>query len=71
MNRERDERQKRHMRAVHEFFIAEYRDDIADYQQKMDEAAERGLENDRRLYEQRLTKAKEWLAQEEARQLPV
>jgi uncharacterized protein Yka (UPF0111/DUF47 family) len=68
---ERDERQKRHMRMLHEFFMAEYRDDIVEYQQSMDEAAERGNEYERRMWEQRLTSAKERLAREEARQLPV
>jgi hypothetical protein len=71
MNKEREERQKRHLQAMHEYLIAEYRDDIVEYQQSMDEAAARGNEYARRTYEQMLADAKEGLAREEARRLPV
>lgn len=71
MSLEREERQKRHMRELHEYLIAELRDNIAEYEQKLAEAEARGNEYSRKTYEQRLAETKASLARAEARKLPI
>lgn len=71
MSPEREERQKRHLQALHEYLIAELRDDIVEYQQDIDEAAARGNEHERKMYEEWLSEAQQKLAREENRKLPI
>lgn len=71
MSDERDERQRRHFQMLREDLIAECRDNIVEYERKMDAAAARGNEHERRMYEQWLSSSTETLAWAEARQLPA
>ncbi|MGH3679540.1 MAG: hypothetical protein ACRDT2_04545 [Natronosporangium sp.] len=59
------------MRELHEYHLAELRDDIVEYEQKLAEAEGRGNEYSRKTYEQRLAETRASLARAEARQLPV
>ncbi|MPZ25375.1 MAG: hypothetical protein GEV12_02725 [Micromonosporaceae bacterium] len=71
MNPEREERQKRHMRELHEFNLAELRDDIVEYEQDIAAAAVRGNEFERQMWEEKLAETRARLARAEARKLPV